>query len=168
MGFLDISIVDPNRVSLLGAIIGIIACILIASFNPSVSLLFIAIALLIMGTSVAIFNPPNTKFIVGESPLELKGIASGLVTTARMMCNGFGTALLVSTAIASIFLHGEPNTTLTITPVSFSAGLHSAFLLGAVIIVVALIFISLTRRTRKHEKNEIKPHDSGFASFDHE
>jgi DHA2 family metal-tetracycline-proton antiporter-like MFS transporter len=76
--------------------------------------------------AIAIFNPPNPKFIVGESPLEFKGIASGLVTTARMMGNGFGTAILASAAIASIFLHGEPNTTLSITPVSFSAGLHTA------------------------------------------
>ena len=85
-----------------------------------------------------------------------------------MMGNGFGTALLASAAIASIFLHGEPKTTLTITPASFSAGLHTAFLLGAVIMVVALIFISLTKRTSKPEKNEVKPHDSGFASFHHE
>jgi len=160
--------IDPNRVSMLGAIVGVIACLLISSFNPSTSLVFMAIALLVMGTSVAMFNPPNTKFIVGESPLEFRGIASGLVTTARMMGMGFGTSILASAAIASIFMHGEPNTTLTITPVSFSAGLHTAFLLGAVIMVVALIFISLTKRTRKPQKNEVKPRDSGFASFHHE
>ena len=160
--------IDPNRISAIGAIVGIIACILIASFNPSISLVFMAIALLFMGASVAIFNPPNTKFIVGESPMEFKGIASGLVTTARMMGNGFGTAMLASAAIASIFLHGEPNNTMTITPVAISAGLHTAFLLGAVIMVVALIFISLTRKNRKPNKNEVKPHDSGFVSFHHE
>lgn len=160
--------IDPNRVSALGAVVGIVACIFLASFTPSTGLFFMTVALLLLGASVAIFNPPNTQFILGESPKEFKGIASGLVTMARMMGNGFGLAILTSAAVASIFIHGEPNTISTITPDWVSLGLRAAFIVGAVIMVIALVLISITRREHKRKEKELKPRDSGYVSFHYE
>lgn len=141
--------IEPNRVSIIGAAVGIIACLLIASLNQTTSLIFVVVALLFMGASAAIFNPPNMKFVIGESPPKYKGVASGLVTTARMMGNGFGTAILATAAIASIFIHGEPDSTLGITPELISQGTHAAFLVGLVIMIIALVFIFLTRRKKE-------------------
>jgi DHA2 family metal-tetracycline-proton antiporter-like MFS transporter len=143
--------IDPNRVSLIGALIGILACVLIASFNPLSSLVFIAVAFLVMGASVATFNPPNTKFVIGESPIQYRGIASGLVNTSRMMGNGFGVAILITSAVMAIFAGAMPGTIADITPDLVSAGIRNAFLIGAVIMVIALILISLTIK-----KQEIK------------
>lgn len=156
--------IDPNKVSLIGALIGILACILIALFNQSSSILFVAIALLVMGASVAAFNPPNTKFIVGESPYKYRGIASGLVNTARMMGNGFGVAILTTTAAMSIFAEAMPRNIAGITPDLVSAGIRNAFLVAAVIMVIALILISLTSKKQEIEEDQPQPKDSGTYS----
>ncbi|MBI4814224.1 MAG: DHA2 family efflux MFS transporter permease subunit, partial [Methanobacterium sp.] len=58
--------IASNRVTLMGAMIGVIGCLVLSTFNPSSSLLYIAMGLLILGASVATFNPPITKFILSK------------------------------------------------------------------------------------------------------
>ena len=151
--------IDPNHISLVGALVGILACVLLASFNPSSSLIYVVIALLIMGTSVAAFNPPNTKFIIGKSPYQYRGIASGLVNTARMTGSGFGTAILTTAAAMVIFDSAMPRTVANITPALVSAGIHNAFLVGAVLMVVALLLISLTLKKQEIKEEKPQPKD---------
>jgi len=137
--------ISPNRVTLFGAIIGVIACLILASFNPSSSLIYIAIGLLILGASVAAFNPPNTKFILAESPIKYRGIASGLVNTTNMIGNGFGTGVLGTVAAMIVYGAVGPSTSDKLTPALVSQGLHNAFLVGALAMLIALILIAMTK-----------------------
>ncbi len=141
--------IDSNHVSMVGAVLGIVSCLLLASFNPTTSLGYIVITLVILGASVATFNPPNTKFIVGESPVKYRGISSGFVKTARMMGNGVGIAILGTVAEIAIYGSIGPNDVIEVTSILMSAGIQSAFVVGTFIMVVALVLIALTKREHK-------------------
>jgi DHA2 family metal-tetracycline-proton antiporter-like MFS transporter len=141
--------VDSNHVSMLGAGLGIVSCVLLASFNPSTSSGYIIITLVILGASVATFNPPNTKFIVGESPVKYRGIASGFIKTARMMGNGVGIAVLGTVAELAIYGAIGPNDVVEVTPALMSIGIQSAFVVGTILMVLALVLIALTKREHK-------------------
>ncbi|BDZ66739.1 MFS transporter [Methanobacterium ferruginis] len=140
--------IAPNRVTLMGAVIGVIGCVVLSTFNPSSSFLYIAIGLLILGASVAAFNPPNTKFILSESPSKYRGIASGLVNTSNMLGNGFGTGILGTVAAMVVYNTVGPSTSDKLSPVLVSQGLHNAFLVGAVAMGIALILIAMTKYTQ--------------------
>jgi len=137
--------IAPNRVTLMGAAIGVIGCLVLSTFNPSSSLIYIAIGLLILGASVATFNPPNTKFILSESPSKYRGIASGLVNTSNMIGNGFGTGILGTAAAMVVYTTVGPSTSDKLTPALVSQGLHNAFIIGALAMGVALVLIAMTR-----------------------
>jgi len=137
--------ISPNRVTLVGGIIGVIACLILASFNPSSSLIYITVGLLMLGASVAAFNPPNTKFILAESPSKYRGIASGLVNTTNMIGNGFGTGILGTVAAMVIYNAVGPSTSDKLTPALVSQGLHNAFIVGALAMGIALILIAMTK-----------------------
>jgi MFS family permease len=129
-------------------VIGVIGCVVLSTFNPSSSFLYIAIGLLILGASVAAFNPPNTKFILSESPSKYRGIASGLVNTSNMLGNGFGTGILGTVAAMVVYNTVGPSTSDKLSPVLVSQGLHNAFLVGAVAMGIALILIAMTKYTQ--------------------
>jgi EmrB/QacA subfamily drug resistance transporter len=137
--------IAPNRVTLMGAVIGVIGCLVLSTFNPSSSLIYIAIGLLILGASVATFNPPNTKFILSESPSKYRGIASGLVNTSNMIGNGFGTGILGTAAAMVVYTTVGPSTSDKLTPTLVSQGLHNAFIIGALAMGIALVLIAMTR-----------------------
>lgn len=140
--------ISPNRVTLMGAIIGVIACIILSTFNPASSLIYIIIGLLTLGASVATFNPPNTKFILSESPEKYRGIASGLVNTSNMLGNGFGTGILGTVAAMVIYNSVGPSTSDKLTPTLVSLGLHNAFLVGALAMGIALVLMSMTKYSK--------------------
>jgi EmrB/QacA subfamily drug resistance transporter len=140
--------VSPNRVTLIGAVIGVVGCLILSTFDPASSLIYIAIGLLILGASVATFNPTNTKFILSESPKKYRGIASGLVNTSNMIGNGFGTGILGTVAAMAIYSAVGPSTSDKLTPTLVSLGLHNAFLVGAIAMGIALVLIAMTKSSK--------------------
>ncbi|MBI5459783.1 MFS transporter [Methanobacterium sp.] len=136
--------IASNRVTLIGAMIGVIGCLVLSTLNPSSSLLYVAMGLLILGASVATFNPPITKFILSKSPSKYRGIASGLVNTSNMIGNGFGTGILGTVAAMVVYTSVGPSTSDKLTPALVSQGLDNAFLVGTVAMGIALVLIALT------------------------
>ncbi|MDY9924501.1 MFS transporter [Methanobacterium sp.] len=136
--------IASNRVTLMGAMIGVIGCLVLSTFNPSSSLLYVAMGLFILGASVATFNPPITKFILSKSPSKYRGIASGLVNTSNMIGNGFGTGILGTVAAMVVYTTVGPSTSDKLTPVLVSQGLDNAFLVGTVAMGIALVLIAIT------------------------
>jgi len=136
--------IASNRVTLMGAMIGVIGCLVLSTFNPSSSLLYVAMGLLILGASVATFNPPITKFILSKSPSKYRGIASGLVNTSNMIGNGFGTGILGTVAAMVVYTTVGPSTSDKLTPALVSQGLDNAFLVGTVAMGIALVLIAMT------------------------
>jgi len=136
--------IASNRVTLMGAMIGVIGCLVLSTFNPSSSLLYVAMGLFILGASVATFNPPITKFILSKSPSKYRGIASGLVNTSNMIGNGFGTGILGTVAAMVVYTTVGPSTSDKLTPALVSQGLDNAFLVGTVAMGIALVLIAMT------------------------
>jgi heme/copper-type cytochrome/quinol oxidase subunit 2 len=64
------------------------------------------------------------------------------------------------------------NVSLPTMTIFFHVGTSTVFWVILIYVIVlgsfVISIISLTRKTRKPQKNEVKPHDSGFASFHHE
>ncbi|MCK9151362.1 MFS transporter [Methanobacterium alcaliphilum] len=132
---------SPNKITALGALVGIISLLLLSTLDASSSMAYIGLSVFLVGASVALYNPPNMKFIMGESPKKMRGVTSGIVTTARMTANAFGVAILQSVAVIGIYLaYGVVNKS-HLTPDQIVHGFSSAYLAGAVIIVIALVLI---------------------------
>lgn len=139
--------VEPNRVTAVGALIGIISLFLFSTFGIDSTIPYIVMVFFILGASIAVFNPPNMKFIMGESPEEMRAVTSGIVTTARMTANAFGIAILQTVAVISIYLssNGTANVK-NISPDLIVIGFHDAFLVGAFLLIIALVLILLIRK----------------------
>ncbi len=139
--------VEPNRVTAVGALIGVISLFLFSTFGIDSTIPYIVMVFFILGASIAVFNPPNMKFIMGESPEEMRAVTSGIVTTARMTANAFGIAILQTVAVISIYLtsNGTANVK-NISPDLIVVGFHDAFLVGAFILIIALFLILLIRK----------------------
>lgn len=145
--------IAPNKITAIGAVIGIASLLLLSTLTGSSSLVYVCGVLFILGASVAVFNPPNMKFIMDQSPLEVRAVTSGIVNTARMTANAFGVAILQSTAAIGIYLYsgGHVNKA-DIPPQAITAGFHDAYLVGMVLIVVALILILFIKKNRTNKE----------------
>lgn len=139
----------PNKITALGAVIGIISLLLLSTLNVSTNIAVVCIILFIFGSSFAIFIPPNMKFIMGQSPKEMRGVTSGIVNTARMTANAFGVAILQTVTVIGIYLFSGTFNKSNLTPEQIVVGFHYAYLVGAFIIVIALILILLVKNDEK-------------------
>lgn len=148
--------ISPNKITALGALVGIISLLLLSTLTATSSILYIGIALFILGASVAVFNPPNMKFIMGESPKNMRAVTSGIVSTARMTANAFGVAILQTTAAIGMYLYsGAQFSKTNVTPDQIVAGFKDAYLVGALLIVISLVLILLIR-DKNSKKNSTK------------
>jgi hypothetical protein len=86
------------------------------------------------------------KFIMGESPKNMRAVTSGIVSTARMTANAFGVAILQTTAAIGMYLYsGAQFSKSNVTPDQIVAGFKDAYLVGALLIVISLVLILLIR-----------------------
>ena len=91
-------------------------------------IIVVCIILFIFGSSFAIFIPPNMKFIMGQSPKEMRGVTSGIINTARMTANAFGVAILQTVTVVGIYLFSGTFSKTTLTPDQIVVGFHDAYL----------------------------------------
>ena len=140
--------IHPNKITAVGAVVGIISLLLLSTLNVSTNIIVICIILFIFGSSFAIFIPPNMKFIMGQSPKEMRGVTSGIINTARMTANAFGVAILQTVTVVGIYLFSGTFSKTTLTPDQIVVGFHDAYLVGAIIIVIALILILLVKNDK--------------------
>lgn len=140
--------IHPNKITAVGAVVGIISLLLLSTLNVSTNIIVVCIILFIFGSSFAIFIPPNMKFIMGQSPKEMRGVTSGIINTARMTANAFGVAILQTVTVVGIYLFSGTFSKTTLTPDQIVVGFHDAYLVGAIIIVIALILILLVKNDK--------------------
>lgn len=81
-----------------------------------------------------------------------------------MMGNGFGVAILTTTAAMAIYSSAIPSSPSSISPDLVSTGIRNAFIIGTVIMVIALILISLTWKKHEIKEDQPQPKDSGIYS----
>ena len=128
----------------LGLLIQGAALVWFMQITPDTSYWQIAFGLGLMGFGGGLFFPPNTSAAMNASPKERLGIASGALATLRQA--GMVTSFALSLAVAASALPRDvmmklfvgTNVSLGSAPMkAFVTGMHSAFLVSAVLVVIA-------------------------------
>ncbi len=114
---------------------------LLSWIGPTTSVYQIAGTLLITGVGIGLFTSPNNSAVLGAVPQERRGVASGVLATARTlgMLLGIGVAGAVFTTTLALSGSGDDP-----TQILHAAGVG---LLVASVIAVAGMFTSATRPT---------------------
>ncbi|MDO9550377.1 MAG: MFS transporter [Methanoregula sp.] len=109
--------------------------------DASTSLVFLVVALFLLGMGIGLFVPPNMRLILGSGGAESSGVASAVMMTLRTAGAMFGVAVFGMIAMQGI-AGSVTGQALTAAPYQLVLGIQSAFLAGAVI-CLAVAIISL-------------------------
>jgi EmrB/QacA subfamily drug resistance transporter len=128
----------------IGLLIQGVALILFMRLTPTTPYWQIAVGLGLMGFGGGLFYPPNTSAAMNSAPRHRLGIASGTLATLRQagMVTSFALALAVAASslprdvMMQLFVGN--NVTLGSAPMkAFVIGMHSAFLVSTVLVLIA-------------------------------
>jgi DHA2 family metal-tetracycline-proton antiporter-like MFS transporter len=114
-----------------------------AGFTQGITLSMAVLALLILGVTRGIFLVPNTKLIMDHSPADMKGAASGVMKALGntgiilgivIFQIAFSETLIAAEAV------GQLHDPFAVPMPALAGGFQAAFLLAAVLSIVALFF----------------------------
>jgi EmrB/QacA subfamily drug resistance transporter len=110
-----------------------VGLLLLSRAGDATPLAYVAGALALMGLGIGLFTSPNSSAVMGAVPSSRRGVASGILATARTLGNVLG--LGMASAIFNTILHGAgPDDSAAIVE-AVGAGLTAAAaiaLLGAI------------------------------------
>jgi MFS family permease len=128
--------IAARYVSTAGAVCFLIGCILLTVQSDHPVLWALYASLLVAGAGTAVFSQPNNSTIMGHAPPNRRGIAAGILATARTT----GQLLGVSVAGAIYFLRSQQ-----LGELAHSYAPAKAVFLAVSIIMVAVSLVSYTR-----------------------
>ena len=130
---------EPRIVASAGMGLCVIGLVLFALLTPQTSLLVIIASLMFMGLGFALFSSPNTNAIMSSVERCDYGVASGMVSTMRLVGQMFslGVAMLTFSVIMGRIevVPGDP---------SLMSSIQVAFAVFAVLCVIGM-FASIVR-----------------------
>jgi len=126
--------IGARLLSTLGMAVMAVGLFLLSRLAPSSPLIQVATGLAIVGLGTGMFVSPNTSALLGAAPLNRRGIASGILATARNvgMVLGVGLAGAIFTTVQS---HGQAMGSLTAT----FDGISMGFLVAAGVAVIGAL-----------------------------
>jgi MFS family permease len=133
---------EPRKIASSGMAITALGVLLFAFIGAGTSKIYIACTLAIVGIGFAMFSSPNMSAIMGAVEKRYLGIASGTVSTMRLLGQMFSMAITM--VIFALFLGKEE-----IAPSNYEMFLKSvyvSFLIFTILCVIG-IFFSLGRGT---------------------
>ena len=128
----------------IGLLVQGVALVGFTQLTPTTPYWQIAVGLGLMGLGGGLFYPPNTSAAMNAAPKNRLGIASGTLATLRQA--GMVTSFALSLAVAASSLPRDVmmqlfvgnNVTLGSAPMqAFVTGMHSAFIVSTVLVVIA-------------------------------
>ena len=141
--------IDARLLSTMGILgLGVITAVLALTLS-SISPEIVALLLVLVGTSIAIFASPNGNSVMSASPREKLGVVGGLLGISRS--TGFSLGISLSTSFLAIF---SSVMDLSIEE-SYGLGLQMVFAASLALIVVAAI-LSSARGKEGTEQGYIK------------
>lgn len=138
---------EPRKIASSGMAITALGVLLFAFIGTGTSKIYILCTLAIVGIGFSMFSSPNMNAIMGAVEKKYLGIASGTVSTMRLLGQMFSMAITM--VIFSLFLGREE-----ISPSNYGMFLESiyvSFLIFTFLCVVG-IFFSLSRGTVRNKK----------------
>ena len=150
----------------LGLAIACFGLVLLSQLNAHSSIFDIIWRLVVIGIGQGLFQSPNTRALMGAAPPNEQGIASGLLSTGRVIGQALSVALAgtifsgFGAATAGVLLssRGQNLSTSSINDLqnTFLAGFHAAFIACAVFATIG-IFTSLVRGGSKNKNRQTQP-----------
>ncbi len=145
----------------LGLAIACFGLVLLSQLNAQSSLWDIIWRLVVIGIGQGLFQSPNTRALMGAAPPDEQGIASGLLSTSRVIGQALSVALAgtiftgFGAAAAGVLLssQGQSLSTSSVSDLqnTFLAGFHAAFLVCAAFAAIG-IFTSLVRGNKNKNR----------------
>jgi len=148
--------------------------VLLSQLNAHSSLWDIIWRLVVIGIGQGLFQSPNTRALMGAAPPNEQGIASGLLSTGRVIGQALSVALAgtiftaFGAAAAGVLLSAQGHS-LSTSGVSalqntFLAGFHAAFLVCAAFAAIG-IFTALVRgNEHKSRQTRVENHDASLPA----
>jgi MFS family permease len=102
--------VEPRKVSSCGMALTVFGLVLFAFLGEDTSLAFVVAVLALHGLGFALFSSPNTNAIMGSVEKKFFGVASGIVSTMRLVGNCFSigtTMILFSLYIGNVLITAQ-------------------------------------------------------------
>ncbi|MEN6609550.1 MAG: DHA2 family efflux MFS transporter permease subunit [Methanoregulaceae archaeon] len=122
--------------------------LLISTFSPATSLLFIVLALLCAGIAVGFFFPPNMNQILGESKEGEEGAGSAIMMTMKNVGSTIGIAIMGTIAVYTIVVRMSfnPKTPVAdILPEAMTEGFAVAVAAAAFFVIAAVILSAIAK-----------------------
>lgn len=116
----------PRIPMLLGLMLGIAGCVVLALTGPGASTLVFSCELLGVGAGMGLLTPAVVTASLSVAPMELSGVASGINNAARQAAGALGVAVCGAVA-------GQPN-----HPATFAAGIRHLSVASAGLWAVAI------------------------------
>jgi EmrB/QacA subfamily drug resistance transporter len=136
--------VDPGTIASIGMAISAIGVFLLIFLDGTTPLWYIIVSLAILGLGFGLFSSPNTNAIMSAVEKRYYGVASGIVSTMRLL--GQMLSMGIATMIFAIVI-GRVEITPEYYP-AFIQSIHYAFILFTVLCIVG-IYASLIRTERR-------------------
>ena len=134
---------EPRKIASLGMLLTVMGLFMLIFISDTTHILFIAIGLALLGIGFALFSSPNTNAIMGSVDKKFYGVASGVLSTMRLM----GQVFSMGTATLIFALHMG---NVAVTPQYFGKFIESGRIIYSVLtlLCIAGIFASLARKGR--------------------
>ncbi len=148
----------PRIVTLIGLLLLAIGCLLISTFDTSLTMLGYLLRYAPFGLGLGMFQSPNNSAIMGGVPRERLGIASGLLSLSRTLGQIAGLPLLASlfATLALTHDHLAPSVDVTTAPVDgLVYGFQGTFRVSALVILAAAGLAAERWRRELHSRQEV-------------
>jgi len=135
-----------------------VSFIMLSLISRSSGLLYIILALFLLGSGAGIFLAPNNKLVLASAPSDKQGAASGVYKIFLNTGSVFGIVLFPLVIIhASMLMAVKENVAITQirqTPRILEFGFRGAFIFGFFVCLVALLFSILAKDNKIARQNE--------------
>lgn len=144
--------INPRLICSAAMLLGLIACLMFVLLLPKAGLMPAVVYLVLLAVSYSLFFPSNNHLVMSLAPLESRGSASGIYTTAMNVSQVVGICLF-----EGIFSHALPEgaSLKNLSPsvaASMSGALtdafQAAFAAGAAVCLLAFLFSLMTGKRR--------------------
>lgn len=127
----------PRMVIGAGVVSTSVALLLLATLEEKTPFPVIFLALILVGTGIALFQSPVVRTLVNSVPRQIYGLSSGMIETMRLM----GMTISIALALIVFSLYGGGGVSSPGGVSAYLSGLHTIFLTMFTISVAALILV---------------------------
>lgn len=134
--------IAPRIVICAGAVVTSVSLIILTSLGKDTPFFVIIIALILIGTGIALFQSPLVRVLVSSVPREIYGLSSGMVETMRLM----GMTISIAIALIIFDLTGGGVSAGSTAMSSYLSALRTIFWILFAVSVGALILAAMLKK----------------------